>query len=178
MPVSKPHFTGASTTAVCLVTVRRRRSDERSRYRTLALFVGLLRMRYNLNRSAKVVSSRSFASRVPHGPVLVLSWRSGLRDPRAHLRRSALDPGGLDTYDGHRRTPVAVPVPVPALRARWPRHPPTHGVAAATCLTARAVTTACMSEPANSHRKSLLAGSSSSCLCEEGPCRPPSGSFA
>jgi hypothetical protein len=90
----------------------------------------LLLMRYNLNKIGKVVSSRSLASRVPHGPVLVLSRRSGLRDPRAHFRRSALEQGGLGTYDGHRRTAVAVPVPMPALRARWPRHPPTHGVAA------------------------------------------------
>lgn len=88
------------------------------------LFVASL-VRYKFNESPSVVSSRSKASRFPDRFVLVPPWRSGLRNSRAHLRRPALDPGRLGT-DRRRERPDhgnAVPVPVPALRARWPRHP-------------------------------------------------------
>ena len=106
------------------------------RYRTLALqyFPDLCsssRVRYKLSET-RVVSSRSNASRVPDGPVLVDAWRSGLRDPRPLLRRSPLDPRrlGTDRRRGRPDTGNAVPVSMPALRARWPRHPPIHGVTA------------------------------------------------
>jgi hypothetical protein len=106
------------------------------RYRTLALqyFPDLCsssRVRYKLSET-RVVSSRSNASRVPDGPVLVDAWRSGLRDPCALLQRPPLDPRGLGTDHrrGRPRTGDALPVSVSALRAGWSRYTPIPRVAA------------------------------------------------